>query len=100
KMTNTEVVTQALLAVILSLVMWNVFRYADTWDREVWNGEISATIPETRNCQTGWRRSKDSFCTEYRTRQVKVGETCRTDSDGRRSCTDDYDTEYKYDYPW
>jgi hypothetical protein len=73
---------------------------AAAWDTETWNGSISAKNPEKRSCQTGWSRSQDSFCTEYRTRTVEDGQTCSTDKDGKQSCITLYATEYKYDFSW
>lgn len=93
---------QALVTVVLltiSLGIFAGFRYSNAHDTEVWNGRITAMQPIQRNCQTGWSRSQDSFCTEYSTRSVYVGQTC-TGEGSDRVCVSNYETEYEYNYPW
>ncbi len=102
--TPLEALVQAIIpALIVSLVWW-AGRYGSTGDYELWNGELTRKITQQEYCQTGWRDYTDNFCTEYRTRQVRDGETCTTytDSNGksRRSCTPKYKTQYKYIYSW
>jgi len=64
------------------------------------NGVVTELNPVQESCPRGWRSSRDNHCTEYRTRQVKVGESCTTSSNGVRTCTPIYNTEYKYIYDW
>jgi hypothetical protein len=93
---------QALVTVVLlslSLLIFNGLRYSNANDTEIWNGRITAMSPIQKNCQTGWSRSKDNFCTEYRTRSVYVGQTC-TGTGTEEVCVSNYETEYEYNYPW
>jgi hypothetical protein len=93
----------ALQAVVTLGIVTGVFAagsYGQTSDTQLVNGVVTKLDPQQKNCQSGWRRSTDSFCTEYRTRRVKTGQTCTTDSKGKRSCRDTYSTEYNYIYDW
>lgn len=93
----------AVQAVFTSLVIGGLFlagSYSQTYDVKFVNGVVSELEPRQRSCPSGWVRYTDSHCTEYRTRSVKVGQTCTTDSNGRRSCVDNYVTEYNYYYDW
>jgi len=69
------------------------------WDYELWNGEVSKIEAIQKDCPVGWKTSKDSFCTEYRTREVYDGRTC-TGSGKDQVCVDNYHTEYEYRYDW
>lgn len=95
-----EMGVQVALAGIVAICIWNVGKYQQMSDTELWNGEVIAKAPHKEDCPWGWTRFKDGFCRHYRTRQVKTGETCTTDNKGRRSCTPTYTTEYNYDFPW
>lgn len=75
-------------------------RYNDTVDYEVWNGQVENKEAVRYSCNTSWSSFPDPDCTEYRTRQVKTGRTCFTDSKGKKSCHDVYSTEYKSIYSW
>lgn len=90
-------VTVALL--LVSLVIFAGLRYSNANDTEIWNGRITAMAPIQKNCQTGWSRSQDSFCTQYSTRSVYVGQTC-TGSGDEQVCVSNYETEYQYHYRW
>lgn len=71
-----------------------------TRDYKFVNGNVIEIDYRREYCPVGWVTTTDNFCTKYWSRQVKVGETCRTSSDGRKSCTPNYRTEYQYIYPW
>lgn len=94
-----EAVAQGALCTVLVAGVWQLGRYAEASDTEIWNGRVSATEAIQKDCPRGWVRSRDSHCTRYSTREVKTGETCTT-KDGRRSCTPTYTTEYRYRFPW
>jgi hypothetical protein len=95
----------AVQAVVTSLVIGGLFlagSYGQTYDVKFVNGVVSELEPRQRSCPSGWVRYTDSHCTEYRTRRVKDGtQTCTTDSKtNRRTCVDNYVTEYNYYYDW
>lgn len=75
-------------------------RYSQLSDTMIINGSVTDTVAKRQNCPIGWQDWTDGFCTEYTTRQVKTGETCSTNSDGRRTCTPNYKTQYRYIYGW
>jgi hypothetical protein len=95
-----EVAIQAVPTAIVITLIFVLSDLMQTGDTQLVNGEVVELEPRKRMCPIGWVSYPDSHCTEYRTRQVKVGETCTTDSKGRRSCTPIYQTEYNYYYPW
>lgn len=100
----TEMFTQIFLCLILVVISWNAFRYADAWDTELWNGSISSTEAIKRNCNQSWSMSRDSFCTNQMSKQVRDypdDEVCTT-RDGKKSCTKTprYHTEYRSIFPW
>lgn len=93
---------QAIMTVILlsfSMLIFNGLRYSNANDTEIWNGRITAMSPIQKNCPRGWSRNTDSFCTEYYTRSVYVGETC-TGTGSEKICVSNYETEYNYHYDW
>lgn len=94
-----EAAVQAVLCTLLVVVVWSLGRYAEAGDTEIWNGRVTATEAVQKDCPRGWVRSRDDHCTRYSTRQAKTGETCRT-RDGKRTCTDNYTTEYHYRFSW
>ena len=98
--TWAELAINGVAVLIISFVVMQAGSYSQLSDTEIWSGQVTEKKMQQESCPWGWVRTTDSFCTEYRTRQVKTGETCRTDSNGRRSCTPDYTTEYNYDYDW
>jgi hypothetical protein len=69
-------------------------------DTQLFNGYVTSKTMKQQNCPSGWVDYEDSFCSEYDTREVYSHTSCTTDSKGNQSCTDYYDTEYNYDYPW
>lgn len=87
---------------IATLFVWGLSAFNfSAMDTEIWNGEISNKRNIVKECPWGWNRSKDDFCTEYRSKEVYDGKTCTTDSKTKKkSCVNNYHTEYKYDYPW
>lgn len=102
--TPIEAIIQAIIPVLLITLIWNVGRYSDTWDTELWNGEVTKKEVQREACPWGWRDYQDDFCTEYRTREVRDGQTCTTTTDSKgktkRTCVPKYKTQYSYIYPW
>lgn len=89
------------VATLAVLAMVFFAGYANTVaDTKLINGVVTETNAVKRNCPVGWQDFPDSFCTNYITRSVKIGETCTTDDKGRRTCTPIYKTEYNHIYPW
>jgi hypothetical protein len=88
-----------LLAFVGTFMTIEVDSYSFTLDNEIWNGEISSKFNDRRSCQTGWHSYQDSFCTEYRTREVDDPPSC-SGSGKDRTCTPQSHTEYKYLYSW
>jgi len=74
--------------------------FGQTSDTQLINGVVTKLDTIQESCQRGWQRSSDNFCTEYRTRFVPDGQTCSTNSNGQRSCTTNYRTEYKSIFEW
>jgi hypothetical protein len=83
---------------VLTLVFF-AGSYGQTYDTQLINGVVTEVDAKQETCPTGWRSSRDSFCTEYRTRQVYSHTTC-SGTGTSRSCTRHYDTEYNYIYGW
>jgi len=98
--TVKEVVAQIIPTIIVISTVFLVSDMYQTYDTKIINGEVTSKNPKKESCPIGWVKYTDSHCTEYFTRIVKVGETCSTDSEGKRTCTPNYDTEYNYIYPW
>lgn len=101
----TEMILQIVLCVVVISGFWFAFRYSDAWDTELWNGSVSSANAVQKNCDQSWSRSSDSFCTNQQSKQVRDypdGETCTTNSKGKRSCTKyaRYHTEYRSIFPW
>lgn len=100
-----EMIAIAIISISISAIIWFGGRFSNATDYEVWNGEVTRTNAEQRYCPSGWVSSQDSFCTEYRTRQVKTGEICTPIYNDKgtktgESCTPIYTTEYNYYYDW
>lgn len=70
-----------------------------TSDEMMVNGVVTEVKPRKENCNMYWSDYRDNFCTNYRTRQVRDGQTCTT-VNNKRSCTPKYKTQYKSVYPW
>lgn len=98
--TTGEALVQTGLVVVIIASAWGIGRYSGAWDTELWNGQITNKVTQREDCPWGWRDSTHWFCTEYRTRSVRDGETCVTNTEGKRSCTPKYKTQYKYIYDW
>lgn len=95
-----EMIAQSILSVVVIgglLLTSDMIQMGST---KLVNGEVTETRPVRKACPYGWVTFTDSHCTNYITRVVKIGETCSTDSKGNRSCTNIYQTEYAYIYPW
>lgn len=82
--------------VMIYTVSLHVLMNAKTGDVEIWNGRVTDKQQETRNCQRGWRDNRDSFCTEYVTREVLDYCEIVTDSNGNSSQRCHYKTQYRY----
>lgn len=95
-----EAAVQGVFCLLFVMGTWGLLRHVNAMDTEIWNGSVSNKLAIRENCPSGWVRSTDSHCTNYSTRSVKTGEICTTDSEGRRTCTPIYTTEYEYHYPW
>jgi len=108
KITWFEGLIQAVAVLLVVLGLWHAFRFSDTWDTEIWNGEVTGKSMAEQSCPMYWRDYSDSFCTEYDTRRVADGpprNVCSTTGSGknkRTSChkVQDYKTQYKYRYPY
>lgn len=100
KISFLELGVQVGLAILVSVLLWNMGKYNQISDVEIWNGEVVEKFPRKESCPIGWVAYSDGFCRHYITRQVEVGETCSTDSKGRRICTPIYQTQYNYTYSW
>lgn len=104
KNTLIEGVAQILIIVLIITPVWFIGRFSDTWDTELWNGEITNKQIERQSCPQYWRDFQDGFCTEYKTRRVKDGlprKVCTgTGKDKRCTSVQDYKTQYYYIYPW
>jgi len=74
--------------------------HSQTRDYMIVNGVVTQLDPRRESCPIGWQDFTDNFCTEYYNRTVQRGETCTTNSEGRRTCTPNYVTQYNYIYPW
>ena len=95
-----EVAVQGIATSIVLVVIFAVGSSMQTSDVMFVNGVVERLDERKKSCQSGWRRSQDNHCTEYRTRQVKTGRTCSTSSNGKKTCSNTYATEYKYVYDW
>lgn len=82
------------------LVIFGVFQMGENeqvGDTKLVNTVVASKEARTKSCPSGWVYSTDDHCTHYRTRQKKTGESCTT-TNGRRSCTPTYTTQYNYTY--
>lgn len=97
--TREMLIQGGITAVVLAL--FTIVGYqSQVSDTKIVNGVVTDLNAETRNCDQYWSDFPDSFCTNQHTRSVKSGETCTTDSKGKRSCTPTYKTQYRSVYPW
>lgn len=95
-----ELAINVLVAALITTGIWYFDRYPNSTDYEVWNGEVLKNYSIKEDCPWGWQDYQDNFCTEFSTRIVQDGQTCTTDSNGNRSCTPNYKTQYNYVYDW
>lgn len=100
RFTVKELAAQSVLSIGVLATLLIISDNAVTGDIKIVNGAVTEKEPRKRSCPIGWVSVPDGHCTHYFTRTVKVGESCSTDSDGNRSCTDITETEYNYIYPW
>lgn len=96
-----EYLIQIAVAAVLTFFFW-LFTFIpySTWDNEVWNGSITDKQHVVKTCPNNnrWISSRDSFCDNYKTREVWAGQTC-TGEGSSRMCTNNYNTEYRYIFP-
>lgn len=74
--------------------------HSQTSDVMLVNGVVIDTEARRESCNQLWSDWPDGFCTNQQTRRVRDGETCTTDSEGKKSCTPRYKTQYRSVYPW
>jgi hypothetical protein len=89
----------ALTAIVITLLSMAGY-HSQTADVMLVNGVVTDTNAQRESCNQFWRDWPDSFCTNQQTRQVRDGQTCTTDSKGKRTCTPRYKTQYRSVYPW
>jgi hypothetical protein len=99
KYTWKEFAVQAGSTLLVLVAVFALGNYGQTHDTQLINGVVTSVNAKQETCSSGWRSSRDNFCTEYRTRQVYSHQTC-SGTGTSRSCTDHYDTEYNYIYDW
>lgn len=95
----TEWAIQTIIGFLAVLALYNVGKYSQLSDTELWNGEVTKKEYVQQSCPWGWQDSTDSFCRVYTTRTVRAGETCTGVGKDRR-CTPNYKTQYNYVYSW
>lgn len=94
-----EMVIQAVPTILIISGMFFASTASQTSDTMLVNGVITGKEVKRQNCPNGWVDYSDSFCSNYSTRQKYTHTTCST-SNGKKSCTRHYKTQYKYDYDW
>lgn len=97
--TLMEMGGQAIVSIIVIAGLFVAGSHLQTSDTMLVNGVVTELNPTKKNCKIGWSDYQDSFCTEYRTRTVRDGQTCST-VNGKRTCTPKYKTQYNYIYSW
>lgn len=97
--TFKEMAAQGAVSLFILAGLFAMGSYSQTYDTMLVNGVVTELNPEQQSCPMGWNDFTDNFCTEYTTRRVPNGQTCTT-TNGRRSCTTNYKTQYNYIYPW
>jgi hypothetical protein len=95
-----EVAVQGIATSLVLVAIFAIGSSMQTSDVMFVNGSVERLDVRQKSCQSGWERSRDNHCTNYRTRQVKTGRSCSTNSDGKKTCHNTYATEYKYIYNW
>jgi hypothetical protein len=94
-----EFAVQAGGTLLILVAVFALGGYGQTHDTQLINGVVTKLDAKQETCPTGWRSSRDGFCTEYRTRQVYSHTSC-SGSGTSKTCTRHYDTEYNYTYGW
>ena len=97
--TFEEMVIQFGITAIILISLTFVGYSSMTSDEMAVNGVVTKIKPRKESCNMYWSDYRDDFCTNYRTRQVRNGETCTT-VNNKRSCTPRYKTQFKSVYPW
>jgi hypothetical protein len=92
-----ETVLQLVVSSTVIALIFTGASYMSTSDTKFVNGTVSAKNNVRKQCSIGWRSTRDSFCTNYRTRQVPNGVSC---SGKPRTCHTKYKTVYKSIYAW
>jgi len=95
----TEWAIQTMVGFLAVVLMYNVGKYSQLGDTELWNGEVTNKEYVQQNCPRGWRDHRDMFCRVYTTRTIRDGQTC-SGSGTERICTPNYKTQYNYVYLW
>ena len=95
-----EMILQVFITLSVIFGVFSLGFLSQTYDTMIVNGVVTKLDEKQQSCPRGWHELRDDFCTNYRTRQVRDGETCTTNSNGIRTCTPRYRTQYKYVYPW
>jgi hypothetical protein len=98
--TYKEMIAQSIVSLFVIFSIFSFGSYSQTYDTKLVNGLVTELNQRKENCPMGWNDWTDNFCTEYRTRTVPDGQTCTTSSNGIRSCTTNYKTQYNYIYSW
>lgn len=89
----------AITAMVISILSFAGY-HSQTADVMLVNGVVTETNARRESCNMFWSDWPDGFCTNQQTRQVRDGETCTTDSKGKRTCIPRYKTQYRSVYPW
>lgn len=87
------------LASCVSGMAKSMYSRSVTSDVELLHGKVIKKNRVQRTCQLGWHDSKDSFCTEYHTREVVDYVTWEGTGKNQHQVTH-YKTQYKYYYPY
>lgn len=89
----------AITAIVISLLSLAGY-HSQTADVMLVNGVVTQTNAQRESCDQFWSDWPDGFCTNQQTRQVRDGQTCTTNSEGKRTCVPMYKTQYRSVYPW
>jgi len=100
KFTWGEIGVQAFASALVLAGLFMAGNASQVYDEKFVSGAVTELNPQREECPSGWRDWRDDFCTEYRTRQVRDGQTCTTDSKGKQTCVTKYKTQYNYIYDW
>lgn len=88
-----------MLSLSISSIAKYLYSHSVTSDVELLHGQVIKKNRVQRTCQVGWRDFKDSFCTEYHTREV-VDYVSWEGTGKNRHMVTHYKTQYNYYYPY